>query len=395
MHGGLRFLLFLLSGVPVVFSIFLGPGTGCSSGATTPTGPAEIPGPVNVDGLNPPDGATDFAPTSSLTVPFTEPMNTASVEAAFSLSPEAETAALVKSQAVSGTFTWNSDDTEMSFDPTSALEPLTRYCMRIAEGALTADGDAIAAFESCFTTGEESCPSADDPAAYETIFDGTCNYTEGTSPDESSTFDYGTIAAGAAEQGWSDQLGCVLNAACLAGESGCATMTALESAGEACGLNEDGAPLIQLTQETCLQEEGPAGLCDGFPSDGEIFTVLDLGGSMTVFQLYADLRFEGDDGMNVPGGVSYWVGAIEENRMCLGDCWTGPDVSSCNDQSFCLANITGQDIGNFLTARGKDDEYNGSQCVDMWWEWDANLSDGQVASNLLHVRIQKSDGICN
>ncbi len=128
---------------------------GCGGGAATPTGPAEIPGPVSVDGLSPSDGATDFSRSSSLEIPFTEPMNRESVEAAFSLSAESEGAALVKSQSVTGTFTWNSDDTAMTFDPAEALAPLTRYCMRIAAGALTADGDEIAAFESCFTTSGE------------------------------------------------------------------------------------------------------------------------------------------------------------------------------------------------------------------------------------------------
>lgn len=140
-RGGLLALLFLVV-------------SGCN-GAAAPSGPVEIPGPVSVDGVFPPDDSTDFSRTASLQIPFTEPMNTASVEAAFSLSPETEAAALVKWQSVTGTFSWNDDDTEMTFSPATALEPLTRYCMRIAEGALTAAGEESPAFESCFTTGGE------------------------------------------------------------------------------------------------------------------------------------------------------------------------------------------------------------------------------------------------
>ncbi len=75
-------------------------------------------------GFEPHPGST-FLPTTPITLAFDQPMEAASVEAAFSLEPP-----------VAGTFDWSSDHTRVTFVPAGAgYETGTRYTARLAAGA--------------------------------------------------------------------------------------------------------------------------------------------------------------------------------------------------------------------------------------------------------------------
>lgn len=83
----------------------------------------------------PGDGDNQIALTQAITVTFSQPMDTASTEAAFSLqTPDGE--------PVPGRFSWNDDHTTMTFSPEVLLQLETRYAARVARSARAAIGDA-------------------------------------------------------------------------------------------------------------------------------------------------------------------------------------------------------------------------------------------------------------
>lgn len=107
---------------------------------TTAAPPDSIP--PTVINKSPADGATGVPINTSLSLTFSEPMNEASVEAAFSASP-----------AVTCTFLWDSTSTLMTCDPTADLSYGTSYTVTLGTGAQDANGNALAAAHSFgFTT---------------------------------------------------------------------------------------------------------------------------------------------------------------------------------------------------------------------------------------------------
>lgn len=82
-------------------------------------------------------------PTNAvLSISFSEAMNKATVDAAFSISP-----------AVAGTALWDGTDTLRSFQPTAPLAPSTLYTVTVAVGARDRAGNPLAApFTFSFTT---------------------------------------------------------------------------------------------------------------------------------------------------------------------------------------------------------------------------------------------------
>lgn len=71
------------------------------------------------------------------------------------------------------------------------------------------------------TEGSGDCPSAEDLEALEALFQSEeCTYTGGDH-EEGDTITATQMAEGLEEIGASDKLGCVLNRACLAGQTGC------------------------------------------------------------------------------------------------------------------------------------------------------------------------------
>jgi uncharacterized repeat protein (TIGR01451 family) len=99
-----------------------------------------------VSSITPTHDATGISPASSITVNFSQAMNTASVQSAFSTTP-----------ASTGNFVWSSGNTTVTYTPSSNLAGSTVYTVRIADVATDSTGLAMhGAFESRFTTGAAS-----------------------------------------------------------------------------------------------------------------------------------------------------------------------------------------------------------------------------------------------
>ena len=94
--------------------------------------------------VSPADGATNVAPNGNVSVTFSEPMDKAATEAAFSLAPTG-------GAKVAGSFSWSADT--MTFDPSSDLASGKEYTATVGSGAKDTAGNALAAGKSwAFTT---------------------------------------------------------------------------------------------------------------------------------------------------------------------------------------------------------------------------------------------------
>lgn len=75
------------------------------------------------------------------------------------------------------------------------------------------------------TEGSGDCPSAEDLEALEALFQSEeCTYTSGD-PEVGDTMNATQVADGLEQIEASDKLGCVLNQACLAGQTGCVVLS--------------------------------------------------------------------------------------------------------------------------------------------------------------------------
>lgn len=94
-----------------------------------------------VTGVSPPDGATDQRLLTVVEVTFSEPMDAASVEGLFDAG------------GVAGAFAWDATGEVLTFAPDDTLDENTTYNLAIGAGALSQDGDAMAADATfAFTT---------------------------------------------------------------------------------------------------------------------------------------------------------------------------------------------------------------------------------------------------
>ena len=101
--------------------------------------------PPIVESTSPADGAENVTLSSPVTVTFSEPMDAASVQEAFSISPE-----------VAGGFSWNAAGNEMTFTPVAELDAETAYTIVIGAGAAdraSPPNYLDSAFTFSFTTG--------------------------------------------------------------------------------------------------------------------------------------------------------------------------------------------------------------------------------------------------
>jgi hypothetical protein len=90
----------------------------------------------------PAPGAEGWPADGAISITFNEPVDKASVEEAFAISPSIE-----------GVFSWSGN--RMTFTPSGALE-VTEYTVRVSEGALDLSGNQMAPVELEFTTGAAS-----------------------------------------------------------------------------------------------------------------------------------------------------------------------------------------------------------------------------------------------
>ncbi len=101
--------------------------------------------PPRVTDSDPINGATDVPTSTSITIVFSTPMNTTSVENYFSMYPSASPGAIVD-----GSFAWYDGATRLVFTPSSSLEYKTDYTVKITGSArnhtgvnLDGDGDKV------------------------------------------------------------------------------------------------------------------------------------------------------------------------------------------------------------------------------------------------------------
>ena len=143
-----------------------------------------------VNAVTPAHDAAGVSPGSTITLTFSQAMNTASVEGAFSTAP-----------ASTGTFAWSGGNTVVTFTPTSLLAGSTLHGVRIESSATDANGLRMhAPFESRFTTGASSSvarPSINSIAP-PTVTDTTAVLGATVTPNGAATtvtFEYGPTTA--------------------------------------------------------------------------------------------------------------------------------------------------------------------------------------------------------
>ncbi len=115
---------------------------GCGGSGTTPP-PADTTPPAVVDSA-PADGALGVLTTASVDLVFSEPMDAASVEAAFVLTGP--------SGPVAGTMTWDAARTAARFSASSPLQPGQAFTASLGAGAHDLAGNPVAGASFSFTT---------------------------------------------------------------------------------------------------------------------------------------------------------------------------------------------------------------------------------------------------
>ncbi|MCU0772628.1 MAG: alpha-amylase family glycosyl hydrolase [Verrucomicrobia bacterium] len=111
-----------------------------------------VPLPPSVRAMAPAHHATDVARGERIVLTFDQPMNLASVESTFTVVP-----------SVPGTFVWDSPS-QVNFVPSSLLNGVTRYTVRVGASAAGTNGQALGiGFESFFTTGTNTIPVKEVP----------------------------------------------------------------------------------------------------------------------------------------------------------------------------------------------------------------------------------------
>ncbi|HEV3407934.1 MAG TPA: S8 family serine peptidase, partial [Gaiellaceae bacterium] len=113
---------------------FVDVSAGLATATGTPAGDTIAP---TIGSVSPADGATGVAAGSNVSVAFSEAMNAASAQAAFSLVRSSDGA------PVSGSFAWSGDT--LTFDPSSSLAAGTEYTAKVTTAAQDKAGNALAA----------------------------------------------------------------------------------------------------------------------------------------------------------------------------------------------------------------------------------------------------------
>ena len=143
-----------------------------------------------VNSITPTHDAAGISPASSITVNFSQPMNTASVQAAFSTTP-----------ASTGNFVWSSGDAVVTYTPSSNLAGSTVCTVRIGDAATDSNGSAMhGAFESRFTTGAASSTARPSINSFSSsgVTDTTASLAAAVTPNGAATtvfFEYGPTTA--------------------------------------------------------------------------------------------------------------------------------------------------------------------------------------------------------
>ena len=140
-----------------------------------------------VNTIAPGHDQASISPATLVTLTFSKPMNTATTQAAFSITPN-----------TGGSFAWSAGNTVLTFTPSSNLAANTLHTVRL-EGTATDSTDVPlhGAFESRFTTGDSSSlarPTINSSSASNIVI-STAILNAAVTPNGSATsveFEYGT-----------------------------------------------------------------------------------------------------------------------------------------------------------------------------------------------------------
>ena len=121
-----------------------GNGLGSAFSSTFATGVVVDTTPPAVSSVSPANGVTDVPVGTTIAVTFSEPMDTAATQNAFSLTGV---------QAVPGSFAWSLGDTVLTFTPSAGLVQTQPHTISLSTGAMDKSGNSLASsFSSSFTT---------------------------------------------------------------------------------------------------------------------------------------------------------------------------------------------------------------------------------------------------
>ncbi|MFN6093590.1 MAG: alpha-amylase family glycosyl hydrolase, partial [Verrucomicrobiota bacterium] len=140
-----------------------------------------------IDTIAPGHDQASISPATLVTLAFSKPMNTATTQAAFSITPN-----------TGGNFAWSAGNTVLTFTPTSNLAANTLHTVRLEGTATDSTGLPLhGAFESRFTTGASSSlarPTINSSSASNIVI-STATLNAAVTPNGSATsvaFEYGT-----------------------------------------------------------------------------------------------------------------------------------------------------------------------------------------------------------
>ncbi len=128
---------------------------GSSSFSFTTANPPDTT-PPTVDSNSPADAATGVSSNTNLSISFSEPMDRASVEAAFSVAP-----------AVTCSFAWSADDTLITCIPSAELATSTAHAVTLAATATDKAGNALESAHS-FSFSTAAAPDTTPPTVSST-----------------------------------------------------------------------------------------------------------------------------------------------------------------------------------------------------------------------------------
>jgi len=168
-------------------------------------GPTDTTAPT-ITSVSPTDNATGVDPAGNLSVAFSEPMNKAATQDAFSLTPAGQPTA-----TVSGSFSWNGNT--MTFDPATDLAKGGGYTATVGTGATDVAGNGLSAEKSWNFTTKRTTPVTSFPSAT-TILSGRLRSGAHSrlAADDDSYYRVDSTSSGTRTSDWHGHFSSVSNA---------------------------------------------------------------------------------------------------------------------------------------------------------------------------------------
>jgi subtilisin len=313
------------------------------------------PPPPGVTDVSPDDGATGVALEATVSVTFSQTMNQASAQGAFTLKPSAGGAALP------GTFSWSGNT--MTFDPTDSLAQGTSYTATVAATAENATGQQLGTgYTWSFQTLDGDPPGvtdvSPDQGAVEVSPATTVSVTFDEAMNQAATQNAFSLDGGVGGSfSWSGNTMTFDPSANLAGgttHTARVTTAAMDASGNPLAANEE----WQFTTAPVLYDEAAA----------PWVTVIETGS----LRSGTSARLAADDG-------SYYEVSSTGSGTRIAS-WYGSFASVPNDLSSLV-----------VTYRGRSSQSSTGQTVDIWnWaneQWD-QLDSRTVSTS--EILIEKS-----